>query len=226
MLRELLQAVIPTTCACCGEVLVAGERQVCISCLGALAATGYSPMDNNLIERRLIGRVPYVAASSLYHFRKGDTTRRLIHAMKYHDGTELCYMMGRQLGLDLAASGRFDDVEILIPVPLHWLRWLERGYNQSEIISQGISDVMHRPVVTNVLVRHRYTRKQSLRGSAERGINVEGAFRVRKPSLIEGKHVLLVDDVLTTGATIAACADALEGVNGLKISVATLAAAD
>lgn len=226
MVRELLQAVFPTTCACCGEVLAAGERQVCIGCLSTFAATGYSPISNNFIERRLTGRIPYVAATALYHFRDGDMVRKLVHAMKFHDGTELCYMMGRQMGLDLVASGRFDDVDILVPVPLHWRRQFSRGYNQSELLCRGIAEVMHRPVVTGALVRHRYTHKQSQQASSGRSGNVEGAFCVKKPALLKGRHILLVDDVITTGATICASADPLTAVEGVKISVATLSAAD
>ena len=224
-LSAILQVLFPTTCACCGEVLVRGERQVCLDCLANLSATAFSAMDDNPVERRLVGRIPLVHATAIYYFHKGDAVRNAVHAMKFHGNTELCLMMGRQMGLNLLASGRFDDVEMLVPVPLHWIRRLWRGYNQSELLCRGIGEVLNVPVCTGAVVRHRYTRQQSLEHGRNRANNVEGAFRMRKPEKLAGKHILLVDDVLTTGATIAACADAIVTVPGVRISVATFCTA-
>ena len=198
-----------------------GERQMCLDCLANLSTTAFSAMDDNQVERRLVGRIPLVHATSTYLFRPDNTVRNAVHAMKFHGNTELCLMMGRQMGLDLLASGRFDDVDLLVPVPLHWLRRLWRGYNQSELLCRGIGEVLNVPVCTGAVVRHRYTRQQSLQQGRKRTDNVEGAFRLRKPEKIAGKHVLLVDDVLTTGATIAACADAIAEAPAVRISVAT-----
>lgn len=216
----ILQVLFPTTCASCGEVLVRGERQICLSCLSDLRSTAFSGFDDNAMERRLAGLMPLEHAAATHLFQQGGTVRKVVHAMKFHGNTELCLMMGRQMGLDLLASGRFDDVDVLIPVPLHWLRRYRRGYNQSELLCRGIGEVLKVPVCTDAVVRHRYTRQQSLQQESRRASNVAGAFKVRKGDKIAGKHVLLVDDVVTTGATIAACANTIAAVDGVRISVA------
>ena len=221
-LTSILQVLLPTTCACCGEVLVAGERQICLRCLSALDKTRFDSQTDNPAEQRMAGVAQLVAATSVYRFRHEGTVRAAVHAMKFHSCTDLCLMMGRQMGLALLQSGRFDSVDLLVPVPLHWLRRLQRGYNQSELLCRGIADVMPRAIDCRSLVRHRYTRQQSLQQGSRRAENVDGAFRVRHPEALQGKHLLLVDDVLTTGATLAACCRALAAVKDLRVSIATL----
>lgn len=198
-----------------------GERQVCLNCLANMSTTAFSAMNDNPVERRLMGRFPLENATAVYLFRQDNTVRKVVHAMKFHGNTELCLMMGRQMGLELLSSGRFDDLDALVPIPLHWRRRLMRGYNQSELLCRGVGEVFNVPVCNDAVMRHRYTRQQSLQQSANRTSNVEGAFKVRKPERLVGKHVLLVDDVLTTGATIAACADVIAAVPDVRISVAT-----
>lgn len=223
--QSLLQALFPSACACCGDVMIPGEKQICLNCLADLTATLYSGHDDNRTERLLGGRSRFLHATSIFVFRKGNTVQKLIHAMKFHGNSDLCVLMGRQMGMELLRSGRFDDVDLLVPVPLHWRRRLQRGYNQSELLCRGIGQVLGRPVNSRALVRHRYTQQQSLQDSTDRERNVEGAFRVRRPDDLRGKHILLIDDVLTTGATLGSCCDVLEKVNGLKISIATLSIA-
>lgn len=221
-LNSLVQTLFPSSCACCNDVLMPGEKQICINCLSKLAATLYTSHDDNRTERMLMGRVHLQKASSIYVFRQGNTVQKLIHAMKFHGNSDLCLYMGRQMGLELILSGRFDDIDLLVPVPLHWRRRLSRGYNQSELLCRGISQITKRPMNCRALVRHRYTHQQSLQDSADRQQNVEGAFSLRRPDDLCGKHILLVDDVLTTGATLVSCCDALKEVKGIKISIATL----
>ena len=220
-LKAILQALLPATCACCGEVLVSGERLICLNCLTSLDHTHFSNQAGNTAEQMLTGRFPFIAATSVYHFRQGNTVRQAVHAMKFHSCPELCLMMGRQMGLELIGSGRFDDVDVLVPIPLHWCRRLQRGYNQSELLCRGMAEVMHRAVDSRSVIRHRYTRQQSLQSGNRRMDNVDGAFRVRHPDKLKGKRILLVDDVLTTGATLTACAESLLTVDGVRLSVAT-----
>ena len=225
ILSSLMEVIFPSSCACCGDTLVRGERQICLDCLTNLDQTLYSAQEDNPTERLLGGRIRFENATSLYYFRQGSTVQKMIHALKYHGNSELCILMGRQMGADLLHSGRFDDIDLLVPVPLHWRRKIERGYNQSELLCKGIGQVLGRQVESQTLRRHRYTRKQSLQGASGRVGNVADAFSVRHPERIAGKHILLVDDVLTTGATLGSCYDALSTVTGIKISIATLAIA-
>lgn len=218
----ILNALFPTVCVGCGEVLVGNERQLCLHCLNQLSYTGFSRLDTNPAEALLMGIPHFRGATALLHYGHGDIVQHIVHSMKFHGNSELCLMMGRQMGLDLLQSARFDDVDLLLPVPLHPLRRLRRGYNQSQLLCQGIAAVFPRPVDTTSFRRSRYTRKQSLQHVQQRRDNVNGAFRVTRPDALEGRHVLLVDDVLTTGATIRACCDALSSVPGISISVATL----
>ncbi len=220
-LTAILQVLFPTSCVCCGDILVAGEKMICVNCLTQLEKTHFAPIFDNPVERLLIGRIPFEAATATYYFRRNNPVRSVVHAMKFHSCPELCLPMGRQMAFDLIGSGRFDDIDVIVPVPLHWVRRLRRGYNQSELLCRGIAEVMHRPIENGVLIRHRYTPKQSQQTGDRRVENVQDAFRVKHPEQLEGKHILLVDDVLTTGATLAACADALCTVEGLRISVAT-----
>lgn len=222
---SLLQVLFPSTCACCGEVLVKGEAQICLNCFTDLTETHYSAHDDNHTEQLLTGRIRFGHATSMLVFRQGNTVQRLVHAMKFHGNTELCLTMGRRMGLDLRRSGRFDDIDLLVPVPLHWIRRLSRGYNQSELLCRGIGQILERPVNIRALVRHRHTDKQSQQAASDREKNVKDAFSLRHPDDLRGKHILLVDDVLTTGATLGSCCDALSSLSDLKISIATLSIA-
>ena len=224
-LTHILNALFPSTCVACGNTLLGNEQHLCVHCLNNLASTHYSPMPNNPTEQMLAGRTPFVSATSMLHYRHSNTVQHIVHSMKFHGNSDLCILMGRLMGLDLLHSQRFDDIDLLIPVPLHPLRHLARGYNQSQLLCQGIAQNMPRPILHTALIRPRYTRKQSLQQNSQRQTNVKDAFKVRHPEKLAGHHILLVDDVLTTGATLVSCCQALAHIPNLRISIATLSIA-
>jgi ComF family protein len=162
-------------------------------------------------------------AAAFSYYNKGSRIRKLIHNLKYKGIRELGYELGRIYGLSLDSSGFMDDIDLIIPVPLHPEKKQIRGYNQSEIISFGIADAVHLPVDVNSLVRTIVSATQTKRSRYERWTNVEGIFEVIDPQAIMRKHVLLVDDVITTGSTIESCVNELLKTEGVKVSVVALA---
>jgi len=224
-LRELLHIIFPALCCHCGAVLVGDERQLCTACLSRLPWARLAAVPDNEVELRLAGRVPCQSAASLLLFRQGNVAQTVVHQIKYQGNLPLAQQFGRLLGEELLASGRFGDVDCLVPVPLHPLRKLKRGYNQSELLCRAMSTVMGKPVVVGNLVRRRYTATQTRKNRQARMDNMAGVFAVRRPASFEGKHLLLVDDIITTGATTESCYTALRSIPALRISVASLAIA-
>jgi len=162
-------------------------------------------------------------AAAFSYYNKGSRIRNLIHNLKYKGIREIGYELGRIYGLSLEASGFTKDIDLIIPVPLHPAKKRIRGFNQSEIISMGIADVAQLPVDIKSLARIIVSATQTKRSRYERWTNVEGIFQVIDPQTIMGKHVLLVDDVITTGSTIESCTNELLKIEGVKVSVVALA---
>ena len=224
-LSELLHIIFPAICCHCGAVLVGDERDLCTSCMSLVPWARLAAVQDNDVELRLAGRIPCQAAASLLFFRHGNVAQTLLHQIKYADNLRLAKQFGGLLGEELLASGRFDGVDCLVPVPLHPLRKLKRGYNQSELLCRAIASVLNKPVVVNNLIRKRYTDSQTHKNRMDRMDNMSDVFAVRHPEQFENKHLLLVDDIITTGATTENCYAALHDIPSLRISVASLAVA-
>ena len=221
---DLHALIFPPTCPVCNATMREGEQVICNRCRVEMPMTGYIGRIDNAMERRLWGLMPFVQAAALYFYIEGSPYRRIIHAFKYGSKWRLARDMGEWLGGELVRSRAFDEVDVIVPVPLHPLRRMWRGYNQSEYLAEGVAKALGRPIDSRSLRRTRYTTSQVRRAKNQRWENVHGRFAMRRGASFAGRHVLLVDDVFTKGETLCACADAiLREAPDCQISVITLA---
>ena len=220
---DFISLLFPRKCYACGSHLVRNESLICTECYVVIPRTNYHTLTDNPVAQLFWGRCMIEKAAAFSYYNKGSRIRKLIHNIKYKGISELGYELGRIYGLSLDSSGFMDDIDLIIPVPLHPEKKQIRGYNQSEIISFGIADAAHLPVEVNSLVRTIVSATQTKRSRYERWTNVEGIFEVIDPQAIMRKHVLLVDDVITTGSTIESCVNELLKTEGVKVSVVALA---
>lgn len=225
ILTDLWQLLFPQRCLLCEKQLFHPEKVLCTACLAGLPRTGFHWKKENVVERNFWGKLPIERATSFLYYTKGGDVRQLLYELKYHGNKEVGEVMGRIMAAELLSSCFFEGIDLIIPVPLHRRKERQRGYNQSECVARGIADITGLPVYTHLVVRDRYTATQTHKGQYERWENVRNLFVCSSPELLENKNILLVDDVLTTGATIVSCADALHNIPGLRVSVLTLALA-
>jgi ComF family protein len=227
--RELwsgfLHLLYPELCVACGKEMPAGDACFCFKCQLKLSASDMYLVRENEFTNRLWGRLNVESGAAMYYFARKSPIQHALHQLKYHNKPEIGVKIGRLFGHKLKSSDAFKSVEAIIPVPLHPKKERLRGYNQSAMFAQGISEAMDIPVLNKVLLRRTFTETQTKKKRMERFKNVDDVFVVNKPALIEGKHLLLVDDVLTTGATLEVCGQALFTVPETKLSLATIAIA-
>lgn len=222
--NDLWELLFPRLCVVCGKKLLVSEDMVCFSCMSELPRTGLSGAPGNEMEKLFWGRFPVERASALFYYSREGKVARILAGMKYHGRKDMCFKMGGMLADELLPVGFFDGVDCLIPVPLHPKRLRRRGYNQSEWLARGIAAKVDIPICTEALRRARNNQSQTRKSAFERQVNAENLFVLAlPPAALENKHVVVIDDVLTTGATIGACADALSEVENIRISVLTLA---
>lgn len=222
---DLISLFYPRLCAGCSTPLVKGEDVLCLNCLADLPRTNNHIHEDNPVFQLFIGRVNITLAASFCHFDKGGRLQHLLHQLKYKGNREVGRKMGNLFGYDLIQNSLFQDIDAIIPVPLHPKKEKKRGFNQSVEICKGLSESMNRPVISGNLVREVHTASQTRKGRFERWENVSGIFNVKNEASLTGKHLLLVDDVVTTGATLEACCEPLLNIPGVRVSIATLASA-
>lgn len=224
LLSDLKDFLFPRWCLACGKKLLPSEEAVCITCLAELPQTSLGDTPGNRMEQLFWGIIPIERASALYLYAKGGKVAQILYAMKYHGRKDVCRQMGILSAEELLKTNFFTHIDALVPVPLHPKRLQERGYNQSEWFASGISEKTGIPIYNNVLRRVRNNLTQTHKSNYERRENAEALFTTTSEAArLSGKHLLLTDDVLTTGATLTACAEALLDIKDIRISILTLA---
>ena len=224
--RDLLGLLFPNLCNACGASLFQGEKLICTKCLFDLPFTDYHLYQENKVMKQSWGRVPLNAAMALLYFRKGAKAQRLIHSLKYNGKTDVGILLGGMIGERLKLNLMYSDIDFIVPVPLHHQKLRSRGYNQSSFIAEGIAQTINIPFKEEILIRTVSTESQTRKNRFSRYENMKAVFKAPETNKITGKHILLVDDVVTTGATLEACANALLVQGALKVSIAALAFAE
>lgn len=222
---DLFNLFFPLLCAGCNTPLVRGEDVLCLGCLADLPKTHFASYTANPVAEIFIGRANIVYGNAFCHFDKGGKVQYLLHRLKYRGRKEIGYRLGFLFGSELVRTIEFSEIDAILPVPLHKKKQRKRGYNQSIEICRGISEAMNKPMITENLVRKKHTSSQTSKGRFDRWQNVSGIFDVKNSNSLKGKHLLLVDDVITTGATLESCCEELLKISGVKVSVAALAQA-
>ena len=221
-LRDLFNLFYPDLCAACGRTMNAGERFLCSVCLWRLPKTNFHLQQDNPVLRRFWGKTNVTSAASFIFFDKGEKVQRMLHSLKYQNNTELGVFLGQVYGNELKASQEFSGCDAIVPVPLHLKKIRTRGYNQSDFIADGLSHALGIPVYKKFLERTVFTSTQTRKSRYARFENVDNVFKLNGEKT-NAKHFLLVDDIITTGSTLEACARCLNHIEGVKVSVATIA---
>lgn len=223
---SLSDLLFPPACLCCGRPLVVEEKLLCLACVQSLPKTNFHQMQENPVLEKFKGRLSVNRATSFMYFTKKGKLQNLIHQLKYKGKPEIGVFLGALFAEDLARSEWLDSVDYILPVPIHRKKRRVRGYNQAAMIAKGISQYTDLPILPKqTLIRIKHTESQTQKHGLDRLNNVKGVFSLKQAPILKGEHVLIVDDVLTTGATLESCA--LEVLKGhpSAISLATLAIA-
>lgn len=222
-LNDFINLFYPKLCQACGNYLYKNEIAICTRCLYELPTTDFHLQKHNPVSMLFWGRVKIEYAASYYTYSKGSKFQKLIHKLKYHNQKDIGIELGKHLGAQLKKSDFFKDIDIIVPVPLHIEKQKMRGYNQAEVVAKGISYSLNIPIEVDNLYRNVHTQSQTRKSKLERWQNVDSIFKIKNASQFTGKHILLVDDVVTTGSTLEACAHAILKAEDSRVSIATLA---
>jgi ComF family protein len=221
--NDFLSLIFPELCAACHVTLVSSEHVICTHCLYNLPYTNFHEQPDNIVAQQFWGKLPLAGAYALYYFNKGSNVQRMMHHFKYDGMHSIGNALGAIAGRQLNKSEVFKNVDYIIPVPLYKKRLRERGYNQSECFADGLASKMGGTVLANNLVRTVSTKTQTRKSRFARFENMQQVFAIKHPQQLQNKHILLVDDIVTTGSTLEACGAELLKIPQLTLSIATIA---
>lgn len=222
-LQSLVEVIYPNLCIICQKETPINGRELCLLCLTELPYTDHFEYNNNHITKKFFGRLEIAHGAALLSYYKGSMFTDMLHRFKYEGGKDIGFMLGRMTGHRLLKSSWCDSVDIIVPMPIHKNRRKVRGYNQSTEYAKGIKAITNIPIVENLVIKKHYTTSQVSKGRMARQTNVDMTFALVDKHRYAGRHILLVDDVITTGATILACAQCLQQIPKVKISVVAIA---
>jgi ComF family protein len=218
---SLVHLLFPDVCPGCGNEIFGNESLLCLQCINEMPETNFEKRAANPIEKKFWGRLPLRDAAALYYFTRESLMQRLMHELKYRGNEDLGFQLGVMMGKRVADSGRFYP-DVLVPLPLFPSREKKRGYNQAAVLCEGMSEILRIPVLYNAVTRPMFTETQTKKGRIERWNNIEGKFVLERPTEIANRTIMLVDDVITTGATLESCGmEILKGEN-VSLSLLTL----
>jgi len=225
LFTDFIALLYPEICIGCGDALLHNDRMICLKCSIDLPHTHFESVNENPIERLFWFKVKIEEATSGYFFSKKSKIQNMIHSFKYNGNDLAAEFMGELLAETLIKSSRFKSIDAIIPVPLHPLKLKKRGYNQAEKIAIGMSRILESPVDTHSLIREQHSDTQTKKALFNRWENVSSIFKITSSNTLENKHILLVDDVITSGSTIESCANQILQISNTKVSIASLALA-
>src|SRR5829696_7170663 len=220
--ESILHLLFPHVCEGCGTDVIEPDHFLCLKCHSTLPKTEFHLYPNNPIEKIFWGRLAVTNATAQYYFTKSSMMQHLLHQLKYRGNKELGLYLGRLMGHALVNSNRFRFVDALVPLPLFSTKEKKRGYNQAMVLCEGIAEILAKPILKDAIIRTTYTDSQTKKNRVQRWENMDGRFEVPDQNKLKDKHLLLIDDVITTGATLEACGSALLENENVQLSMATL----
>lgn len=223
LFHNLTHLFFPHVCEGCGTDVLNQEAVLCAACHQQLPETGFIATEGNLVEKKFYGQLQVLASGAAFYFTKDGMLQQLIKQLKYHGNKEVGFYLGRQLGKYLSETNRFDEVNAIVPLPLNPRKERKRGYNQAAVIAEGINSIWQKPVYKNVVERLVFTETQTHKDRISRWQSMRDVFAVTDSHAITGKNILLIDDIITTGATLEACGEKILQVQGTKLFIATVA---